>query len=342
MKPLVSILIPAYNSEKWIGYTLQSALAQTWPHREIIVVDDGSSDRTLEVARSFEPQGVKVVAQRNQGAPAARNAAYAHSRGDYIQWLDADDLLGADKLALQIAALGAAPSQKLLLSSEWGLFYHRPEKASFRPTGLWQDLTPIEWLLRKMGENSYMQTACWLVSRELCEAAGPWDTRLSADDDGEYFCRVARASDAIRFVPGARVYYRLSGPASMSYIGNSSRKLESQWLSIQLNVDYIRSIEDSPRVRTACRRFIQNWMPYFYPERMDIYGDAEKLCEELGGELLVPRLSWKYSLIKTLFGRRTVRAAQRSLPMLRWCWIRAWDKFLFRVAERKSGFPRLV
>ena len=89
MKPLVSILIPAYNAQKWIADTLRSALDQTWESKEIIVVDDGSTDRTLEVARRFEAQGVRVFAQENQGAAAARNKAFSLSRGEYIQWLDA-------------------------------------------------------------------------------------------------------------------------------------------------------------------------------------------------------------------------------------------------------------
>ena len=72
--------------------------------------------------------------------------------------------------------------------------------------------------------NLYMQTASWLVSRELAEAAGPWDTRLLGDDDGEYFCRVLLASDGVRFVPEAKVYYRTSGTSSLSYIGNSDKK----------------------------------------------------------------------------------------------------------------------
>ncbi|MGA9672632.1 MAG: glycosyltransferase, partial [Terracidiphilus sp.] len=76
MKPLVSILIPAYNAEKWISDTLRSALAQTYPHREIIVVDDGSKDGTLSVVQQFETDGIRVVSQANQGAAATRNAAY--------------------------------------------------------------------------------------------------------------------------------------------------------------------------------------------------------------------------------------------------------------------------
>jgi len=68
MKPLVSILIPAYNAENWIGYTLQSAVAQTWPNKEIIVVNDGSTDRTLEIAQRFASKNVKVVSQRIAGS----------------------------------------------------------------------------------------------------------------------------------------------------------------------------------------------------------------------------------------------------------------------------------
>ena len=80
---------------------------------------------------------------------------------------------------------------------------YRTERARFIPTSLWQDLTPVEWLLRKMGEDQHMQTATWLTSRELAEAAGSWDTRLLSDDDGEYFCRVLLASEGSRFVPEA-------------------------------------------------------------------------------------------------------------------------------------------
>ena len=98
-----------------------------------------------------------------------------------------------------------------------------------------------------------MQTGDWLVSRELSEAAGEWDTRLLGDDDGEYFCRVLLASNGVRFVPDARMFYRRSGNASLSYIGTSNKKLEAQFLSMQLHIRYLRSFEDSPRVRDARR-----------------------------------------------------------------------------------------
>src|SRR5438270_12906784 len=102
MTPLVSILIPAYNAEPWVGDTIKSALNQTWPRKEIIVVDDGSRDQTLQVVRQFASKDVSVVTQENQGASVARNRAFELCQGDYIQWLDADDLLGPDKIIRQM------------------------------------------------------------------------------------------------------------------------------------------------------------------------------------------------------------------------------------------------
>jgi|ERR1700739_27020 len=337
MKPLVSILIPAYNAEEWLPYTLRSAVAQTWNRKEIIVVDDGSKDNTAAIARSFEPQGVKVFTQKNQGAAAARNTAFSLSKGGYIQWLDADDLLDHEKVEKQMQALPASPDPKMLLSGEWGRFMYRPDRTKFEPSALWCDLSKIDWLIRKLSQNVYMQTASWLISRELTLAAGPWDTRLLGDDDGEYFCRVLLASDGVRFIPGAKVHYRSSGAGSLSYIGGSDRKRDAQWLSMQLHIGYIRSLEDSERVRAACVKFLQNWMVYFYPERTDLFEQAQSVARSFGGELKVPRLSWKYHWIKAIFGWPLARRAQFSLPNLRWSMVRGWDRLLFRLEERKSG-----
>jgi len=340
LKPLVSILIPAYNAQEWISDTLQSAVAQTWPNREIIVVNDGSTDQTSAIAGTFESAGVRVVNQKNQGAAAARNTAFSLSRGNYIQWLDADDLLSPNKIAAQVGVLSESRSRRTVLSSSWALFMYRQNRAEFVPTPLWCDLSPGEWLVRQMEENVYMQTATWLVSREVTEAAGPWDTRLLGDDDGEYFSRVLLASDGTRFVPEAKVYYRMSGSSSLSYIGTSDKKKNAQWLSMKLHIQYVRSQEDSQRSRAACVTYLQNWMTFFYPERLDIFEQATALAQELGGQLKVPRLSWKYYPIKSIFGWPLTRRAQVVLPRLRWSLHASWDKALSQMANRKhrTGF----
>ncbi len=334
MKPLVSILIPAFNAQQWIRPALQSALGQTWPRKEIIVVDDESTDETLAIARRFECEGVCVATQEKQGAAAARNRALSLSQGDYIQWLDSDDILAPDKIASQMKAADWCRSPHTLLSSPWGRFLHRYYRAEFTPTALWCDLAPLEWLLRKMGQNLYMQTATWLVSRELTEAAGPWDTRLLADDDCEYFCRVLLKSDGTRFVPEAKVYYRASGPGSLGYIGRSNRKLDAQWLSMNLHIGYLRSLEDSERTRAACVKFLQSWLIYFYPERPDIVRQAEQMARDLGGRLEVPQLSWKYSWIKAVFGCSAAKYVRLLLEDTQWVLGNLWDKGWFHLESR--------
>lgn len=340
-EPLVSILIPAHNSEDSIGDTLRSALGQTWLNTEIIVVDDGSTDRTAEVVRRFEGDGVRLVLQRSQGASAARNKAFSLSHGDYIQWLDADDLLSPDKIATQVNWLSTHGSKRTLVSCAWGKFLYRYYRAKFVPTALWCDLSPVEWLLRKMGQNIYMQTGSWLVSRELTEAVGPWDTRLTVDDDGEYFSRAIMASDGVQFVPEGKVYYRGPGFRSLSHIGESVIGRESQWLSMQLHVKYIRSLEDSERVRAACVRYLRESLIHFYPEQGEIVEQARELAKELGQDLGSPKLSWKYRWIDALFGFEAAKNTQLRGLDVKWWVKKNLDKAVFLMEGAKSAQARV-
>lgn len=338
MQPLVSILVPAYNSEEWIGDSIRSALAQTWQRKEIIVVDDGSRDRTAEAARRFASKEVKVVSTENGGAAAARNHALQLSQGDYIQWLDADDLLSPDKIERQLAALAeVGNSKRILLSSPWAYFYYRADRARFVPTSLCHSLSPVDWLVRKMGENLHMQTATWLTSRELTEAAGPWDTRLMSDDDGEYYCRVLLASEGTRFVPESKVFYRVTSSSRWSYVGTSDKKKNALLLSMKLHVKYLRSLEESDRVRNACLIYMQNWFENFYPDRPDIMAELQSLAMELHGQLETPRLRWKYAWMEPIFGRSTAKRTQMVLPQMKATLVRAWDKAMYSLETRQAG-----
>jgi glycosyltransferase involved in cell wall biosynthesis len=336
MKPLVSILIPAYNAEEWIADTIKSALAQTWPYKEIIIVDDGSKDRTAEVARRFASKEVLVVSQQNQGASAARNHAMRLSQGEYIQWLDADDLLASDKIQRQLAAHEGDYRNRTLLSSSWGYFNYRTSRAQFVTSSLWQNLSPVEWLLRKMGENLHMQTATWLTSRALADAAGPWDTRLISDDDGEYFCRVMLVSEGTHFVPESRVFYRITPSNRWSFVGTSDKKKNALLLSMKLHIQYLRSLEESDRVHTACLTYMRTWFDNFYPERPDLVAELQKLAGQLQGHLDPPPLRWKYAWIKPLFGLKAAKRAQMLLPQVKASLIRSWDKTMYTV-ENHGG-----
>lgn len=337
MKPLVSILIPAYNAEKWIAYTLRSAVAQTWPHKEIIVVDDGSTDRTAEVVRQFVSKGVILCSTKNQGLCAAQNQGFQLCQGDYIQWLDADDLLAPDKIERQLAALREVESSRILLSSPWAHFYYRTRGAKFVRNYLCQDLSPVEWLLGKMGKNLHMQNATWLVSRQLTEAAGPWDTNLHYDQDGEYFARVLLASAGVRFVPGTGIFYRMTSANRVSYIGKSNKKKESLLVSMKLHMQYLRSLEESQRVRDACLEYMQTKFYNFYPERPDLVAELQEVATELGGQLVAPHLRWKYAWMTPVFGLEAAKWAQRALPQMRASCLRQFDKAIFELEEGRAA-----
>ena len=228
-------------------------------------------------------------------------------------------------------------SKLRLISCKWGDFLYRPMRARFVPTALWCDLDPLEWLLRKWEGNLHMQTATWLVSRELTSAAGPWDTRLLVDNDGEYFFRVIRSSDGVQFVPGVRVFYRASGPDSVSSIGLSDKKIEAKLLGMKLQIGYLLALEDSDRVRAACVTYLQTWLRNFYPNRPDLMQEAQELANSLGGRLSPPKASWKYAWIERLFGFGAAKHTQFYYNCLRSSALRAWDRMMFSFGV--MGYP---
>jgi glycosyltransferase involved in cell wall biosynthesis len=260
---------------------------------------------------------------------AAVNNAYRLCQGDYIQELDADDLLAPDKIERQLAALRETDGPRTLLSGPRGYFYYSTKRARFPRTCLWQDLTPVEWLLRRMGQNLPMQNSTWLVSRELAEAAGPWDETLCYDQDGDYYVRVLVASTRTRFVPEARMFHRLIGASQMSSIGNSDEKRESLLRSMKQHVRYLRSLEESERVRRACLAYLQTWYGVFYPEWPDSVADLQAMAAQVQGCLEPPRLRWRYAWMSPIFGWKAARRAQITLSQIRTSWLRCWDKAMY-------------
>jgi glycosyltransferase involved in cell wall biosynthesis len=336
MSELVSILIPAYNAEKWIGDTIRSAINQTWPQKEIIIVNDGSRDDTFQIAKRFESKSVKVVHQENQGACAARNNALAHAQGNYIQWLDADDLLAPDKIARQLKAAPNGQNSRILLTAAFGTFFFRHQKAKFQPNALWQDLEPVEWIFTKLNDNVWFNPTSWLVSRKLTELAGTWDQRLakSGDDDGEYICRIVTKSEKVNFIPEAKCYYRIGNLSSLNW-SNSDEAKESLFLSLILCVNHLRSLEDSERTRTACINYLQRWLHYFYPEKQELFKKLNEIAVELGGSLKPPELKWKYFLSRQLFGYQVARNFSMAARKTKLRAIRNWDRFMYALSIHK-------
>lgn len=286
--PLVSILIPAYNAGKTIHECVESALRQTWQNVEVVVVEDGSSDETMTVLEGFKADNLHVYQQKNSGASSARNHALKMSKGVYIQYLDADDTIAPDKIEKQIKVLQSHPGS--VATGSWGRFHDKPANAEFRKQPPWRDFERAADFLRLLYQDHYMMhPACWLVPRDVADAAGPWDERLSLDDDGEYFARVVLASTGIRFVEEARSYYRSGNPGSLSNL-RGEKAWRSQFLSMELSTRYLLDVDDSQETRKAVANRYQRFVYQCWPDMLELVRDAEDRVNELGGADLEPVL----------------------------------------------------
>jgi glycosyltransferase involved in cell wall biosynthesis len=322
MNTLVSILVPCYNAEKWLAETLTCALSQTWPNKEIIVVDDGSSDASLTVARQFESPVVKVISQENRGASAARNYALRQAQGDFLQYLDADDLLSPQKIEEQVRLLQQNRKGMLAVCGTTDFWDGQlPEQGQYNDGLPWLSDSddPVHWLLRLWGlegEAGMVHPAAWLTPRSIAEAAGPWDEQLSLDDDGEYFARIVLNSTGIRrSEPGVSYYRRYQTGKSLSS-GNSKRHYASAFQATDLKAKQMLAREDSPRVRATLAKCYMNIAVLTYPTHSQVTDLALQKVADMGGTDYVPDLGPKIGIISKFFGWKTARLM--SVPYHQW------------------------
>lgn len=251
MSTRVSVVIPCHNAERWIGATLDSVFSQTWPNLEVIVVDDGSTDDSVSVIESFAQGDLILVNQERRGAGAARNAGLVRASGNFIQFLDADDLIDPDKIAVQMERLAGASD--CVASARWGRFYDDPENTRFEDEPVAFDLDPLDWLaLSRKDGLGMMFPALWLVPTQTARAAGPWRDELSLFDDAEYFTRVLLSARRVLYCEDACCRYRSGLAGSLS----GSKNWSSGFAVIDLCETHVRAREDSERVR---RGFALSW-----------------------------------------------------------------------------------
>jgi glycosyltransferase involved in cell wall biosynthesis len=307
-RPTVSVLIPCYNAEKHIGDTLESVFRQTWPAIEVIVVDDGSEDGSVAEIERFKTQGVQLIRQENRGAGAARNRAYCASNGDFIQFLDADDLIDPKKIERQMARIADRP--RCVASAEWGRFHNSPTETRFDPEPVWRDLDPLDWLALSWADGLGMLfPALWLVPRAIADAAGRWDETLSLGDDGEYFTRILLAAERVLFCPGARCHYRSAVPGSLS-----GRKAPAAWASgfrvLDLCESYVRAREDSERVRRGFALSWQHMAHGCYPYDPGLAERALARARALHPVVIRPGGGLAFAIISRVVGWRAARRLQ--------------------------------
>jgi glycosyltransferase involved in cell wall biosynthesis len=311
--PLVSIIIPCYNAAAWLAETVESALAQNWSNCEIVVVNDGSTDDSLAIARRFIPRGVQVVDQKNLGAAAARNRGLREARGTFIQYLDADDLISADKISAQLALLQDRPAGTIATCS-WGRFHSDPTTAQFVDHAVFRDFAPVDFLVLAAETGAMMHPSAWLLPRAIAEKAGPWDESLSLNDDGEYFCRVLLASEGMAYSFAGRSYYRSDLDNSLSrQRGEKAR--DSQFRSVALIEQQLLKAESSARTRRAAANYYQRFIYDFFPTPGNLMKASQQRIDALGGSSLTkPAMGPRTAALAAVIGWKNVwRLKHRSV-----------------------------
>ncbi|MGH7336161.1 MAG: glycosyltransferase family 2 protein [Myxococcota bacterium] len=316
---LVSVIVPVFNRPAALREAVESALGQSYSTIEILVVDDGSTDGTAEVASALvrqSPGRVRAINRPNGGPGQARESGRQAARGEFLQYLDSDDLLLPRKLELQVAALRARP--------ECGIAYgicrelHSDGTPSDRP--LRPSDRPIEAIFPTFLLGCFWNTLVPLYRAELCERAGPW-SELRVEEDWELDARIGALAPRLAFVPEPLAVQRNHLPERLSERGLHPEALRDRARASESILASARRTgigAETPEMRQYARSL-------FLLARQcgsaGLAGESRRLFE-LARSASTPRASAGpdfrlYRLAATLFGWKVAARVSGALERLR-------------------------
>ena len=237
--PVISVIIPTYNAERTILETITSVQKQTFSDFELLLINDGSSDRTLELLQNISDERLQIFSYENAGVSVARNRGIAHATGEVIAFLDADDLWTPDKLELQVAALQQHPQAGVAYSwtyimDEKGKSFHVDESIFFEGD------VYVNLLVRNFicsGSNS-------LIRRQAIESVGEFDPTLTHGEDWEFYLRLA-ADWPFVVVPKAQILYRQTSGSASSKVEVMEkgvlRAVEKVFIAVPKELQYLKN-----------------------------------------------------------------------------------------------------
>jgi len=214
--PLVSVIMPSYNTSQYIQEAIDSVLAQDYPNKELIVIDDGSTDSTVDLIRAYGDR-VTLLTQKNQGSAVARNAGIAAAQGKYIAFLDSDDAWLPGKLTTQVRYLEQHPDIGMIYG-RWHVWKPQPDghfasadtidPESTEPTRLVEEGSG--WLYNRLLFTSLLHTITVMARRSLIDEVGTFDVDLKRGQDYDYWIRASRVTQ-IHQIDQVLALYRLHG-----------------------------------------------------------------------------------------------------------------------------------
>jgi glycosyltransferase involved in cell wall biosynthesis len=288
MDQLVSVIVPIYQVENFIAAAIRSVLAQTYPHFELLLVDDGSTDGSAAICRGFLDPRIRVLGQPNRGAAAARNTGIRHARGEFLAFLDGDDLFAPSKLRRHLEHLRKAPSV--------GLSFCRCQHIDDRgrPIGiLASERSLYDGTLPALFYRYPCTTASALfVRRSVVEESGYWDEELRTGTDLELCVRIASTTRwRIEGLPDVLTYYRVH---DRGLVGGFSAKAQES--AAVADPEWVRLLS---RIRPYAPELIRDFGPRATRDRFLWLAERLLRLEKGDGLLLLrkavlhdPRVLW--------------------------------------------------
>jgi len=308
-KPLVSIIIPCYNQSQYLPETLDSVLAQKYTNWECIIINDGSTDNTDEIALSYckTDDRFHYFKKLNGGVSSARNYGIQFACGEYIQFLDSDDLLSENKIQLQIEDLSNQNFEKDIVSVVKHLYFYDNDINCIDINGSALDVichdykNPLELIIDAWKNNTGFCLHAWLINKSLVDKSGPWNETIIKNEDGEYISRILYLAKKISFCPMAYALYR-HNPTSICNI-NDPRKEFDQLTAIRLIIERIKEYRYDNNVKNAIYALYIN---YLYPGNLfsDYSSEFKKDLKSLGFNFDLINRGRTYRLLYKTVGKK--------------------------------------
>lgn len=320
--PLVSVIITLYNAGRYIEESLLSICRQTYDQLEIIVVNDGSSDDGPSIVeRIAQMDGrIRLIQQANKGQCAASNAGFKQSRGTYVKFFDADDILTPGTISNQVKALeGKTENDASYI--DYIRFYDDDLSTTNRyvlPALINSDCMPIEYI-KFHGTPQMYNNALWLFHRKIFEKSGLWDERLSVNNDGEFFPRVLKYVNRLYYAPGSLVYYRTnfnSGSLSQTV---SLKGLQSALLSVDLMAAHVRTLEVSEAIEKIIAQSYAQVLEMSFPAEPSITKQVEERLQKFDKSYYsISKSGRLYNTLRSLLGWKFARRMQIQFYKLKY------------------------
>jgi len=309
---MVSIIMPIYNAYPYLKDSLFSSLNQTYADLEIIVIDDGSNDGSIDYLNEINDNRLFVYKNDKKGACSARNLGLKKAKGEFIQFLDADDILSLDKIEKQVNLLQKHPNRIAVCSTVH--FYEDHLNGTITDSKfLYSTDNADDFLLNLYGGDGcnfeMISPNAWLTPKKIINKAGFWDEELIKDQDGEYFCRVVIASDGVCYEPNVFSYYRKYSKGNSISSGRTKNHILSQLRSIESKENQLSKYKHSEKYKAAFGIQYKLIAIESYPQFLDIYKKAIHKSKSLKELDYLPILGGRIiETIKKIFGWRTAKS----------------------------------